>query len=76
MATIKQVNQKIETFVVDGYKKVEDSVVSRYQKIEDFFVSTFLAEEGETPAEAKARIAQHTAQFNHTDAKNHRRIYK
>ncbi|MEE0775495.1 MAG: hypothetical protein U0M15_00335 [Bacillota bacterium] len=61
MSKLKQANKKIENTVVNGYKKIEDTVVSRYKKIEDKFVDTFLAEDGETTEEAKARITQNTA---------------
>jgi hypothetical protein len=67
MSKIKEINQKIEDAVVggykkieegvvDGYKKIEDGVVSGYKKIEDKFIDTFLAEEGETTEEARARL--------------------
>jgi hypothetical protein len=48
--------KKIENGVVTGYKKIEDGVVNGYQKIENAFVNTFIAKEGETTEEAKARI--------------------
>ncbi len=48
--------KKIENGVVTGYKKIEDGVVNGYQKIENAFVNTFIAKEGETTQEAKARI--------------------
>lgn len=48
--------QKIEDTVTGGYRKVEDTVVSGYKKVEDKFIATFLAEEGETVEEARARI--------------------
>ena len=48
--------QKIEDGVVTGFKKIEDGVVSGYKKIEDKFIDTFLAEEGETTEEARARV--------------------
>ena len=48
--------KKIEEGVVDGCKKIEDGVVSGYQKIEDKFIDAFLAEEGETTEEARARL--------------------
>lgn len=68
MSKIKEINQKIEDAVVggykkieegvvDGYKKIEDGVVSGYKKIEDKFIDTFLAEEGETTEEARARLS-------------------
>lgn len=67
MSKIKKINQKIEDAVVggykkiedgvvDGYKKIEDGVVSGYKKIEEKFIDTFLAEEGETAEEARARL--------------------
>ena len=67
MSKLKEINQKIEDAVVggykkiedgvvDGYKKIEDGVVSGYKKIEDKFIDTFLAEEGETTEEARARL--------------------
>ena len=36
--------------------KVGEAVVSGYKKIEDAFVNTFMAKEGETTEEAKARV--------------------
>ena len=68
MSKIKGINQKIEDAVVggykkieegvvDGYKKIEDGVVSGYKKIEDKFIDIFLAEEGETTEEARARLS-------------------
>ncbi len=54
--TFREKNKKIEKAVVGGYQKIESSVLSHYKSIEDKFVGTFLAEEGETPAEAKERI--------------------
>ena len=56
MSKLKEFNQKIEDAVVGGYKKIEDGVVSGYQKIEDKFIDAFLAEEGETTEEARARL--------------------
>ena len=64
-----QANEKIAESVVDGYKKIENGVVSGYKKIEtgvvegftkmtDHFVDQFLTKEGETVAEAKARLAR------------------
>lgn len=67
MSKFQEVNQKIEQGVVGGYKKIEDGVVNGYKKIEegvvsgfrsieDRFIDTFLAKEGETTEEARARI--------------------
>lgn len=68
-----QANEKIAESLVDGYKKIENDVVSGYKKIEtgvvegftkmtDHFVDQFLTKEGETVAEAKARLAREQAQ--------------
>lgn len=56
MSKIRELNKKIEETVVNAYQKVEDTVTGSYQKVEDKFVSTFLAEEGETVEQAKARL--------------------
>lgn len=67
MSKIKEANKKIETAVVgsykkiedsvvSGYKKIEDAVVSGYKKVEDKFIDAFLAEDGESTEEARARI--------------------
>ena len=37
-------------------EKIENAVVEGYKKIEDKFIATFLAEEGETTEDARARI--------------------
>jgi len=50
--------KKIENGVVTGYKKIESGVVNGYHKVEDTFVNAFLAREGETAEEAKARLAR------------------
>lgn len=49
--------QKIEDGVVGGYKKIEDAVVGGFQKVTDSFVNTFMAREGESVEDAKARLA-------------------
>lgn len=49
--------QKIEDGVVGGYKKIEDTVVGGFNKVADSFVNTFIAREGESVEEAKARLA-------------------
>ena len=57
---------RIENGVLSGYKKIEDGVVSGYRKVEDAFVNTFIAREGESTEEAKARItAEQKARENH-----------
>ena len=53
--------RKIEDGVVGGYKKVESTVVGAYKQVEDAFVGRFLTREGETVADAKARLAENPA---------------
>ena len=48
--------KKLENAVVGGYKKIEDGVVSGYKKMENHFIDTFLAEEGESTEQARARL--------------------
>ena len=40
--------------------KVGEAVVGAYKKVEDAFVNTFMAKEGETAEEAKARVTAGT----------------
>ena len=54
--TVTDGYKKIEKGVVDGYKKIEKGVVDGYTKLEDKFVDAYLTKEGETVAEAKARL--------------------
>ena len=60
-------NQKIADKVVGGYKKIEEGAVGGYQKIEDGvvggfnkmvdkFVDNYLTREGESVADARARL--------------------
>lgn len=70
MSKFIQANQKIENAVVDGYKKVEKTVVSGYKKVEDKFVDTFLAEEGESTEDAKARIANNLERMKQVNAEH------
>lgn len=51
-----QLNEKIAEKVVDGYKTIEDAVVGGYTKVEDAFVDRYLTRDGETVAQAKARL--------------------
>ena len=39
-----------------GYKKMEDAVVGGFNKVADSFVDAFVAREGESVADAKARL--------------------
>ncbi len=54
--------KKVEKGVVGGYKKIEQGVVSGYSKIEDKFVNTYLAKDGESVEEAKARLKKENKQ--------------
>lgn len=56
MSKIRELNKKIEETVVNAYQKMEDTVTGTYQKVEDKFVGAFLADEGETVEQAKARL--------------------
>ena len=69
MANFKEANEKIVDGITEGYEKIEEGVVTGYKKIEsgvvggfnkmtDKFVDKFLTKEGETLADAKARIAE------------------
>ena len=49
-------NEKIAEKVTETYQKIEDTVVGGYAKIEDAFVDRYLTKEGESAAEAKARL--------------------
>lgn len=49
--------KKIEDGVVGGYKKVEESAVSGFGKVVDKCVETLFAKEGESVADAKARLS-------------------
>ncbi len=61
----------IETGVVKGYKAIENTVVGTYTKIEDSFVDAFLKQDGETTAEAKARVrGEAKPQEAHTDERD------
>lgn len=61
-AAVTEGYEKIESSVVDGYKKIEDGVVNGYRKVEDRFIDTFLAEDGETTEEARARLIRNAQQ--------------
>ena len=56
MAKFADHMEKIAGGVTQGYQKIEDGVVTGYKKIEDAFVSTFMAKEGESVEDAKARV--------------------
>lgn len=55
-------NEKIAEKVTTAFEKMEDTVVGGYNKIEDAFVDRYLTKDGETVAEAKARLKQEHTQ--------------
>lgn len=56
--TVTSAYGKVENAVVGGYNKVESAFVNGYTKVEDHFVDKYLRREGETIAEAKARLKE------------------
>lgn len=48
----------METSVVAGYQKIENGAVSGFEKVTDKCVEVLFAREGETAAQAKARLAR------------------
>ena len=48
--------EKITQKVTQTYKAIETAVVDGYTKVEDKFVETYLIHDGETVADAKARL--------------------
>lgn len=51
-----QTNEKIAGKVTAAFGRIEDTVVDRYTRLEDAFVDRYLTREGETVAQAKARL--------------------
>lgn len=49
-------NKKIEENVIKNFRKINDAVIENYTKIEDKFVDQYLTRNGETVADAKARL--------------------
>ena len=56
MSKIADTNEKIKDSVVDGYKKIEEGIVDGFEKVSDKAVEILFAKEGESVAEAKARL--------------------
>ena len=57
---LAKANEKVADAVTGAYKKIEGAVVGGYTKIEDKFVDQYLTKDGETVAEAKARLKKET----------------
>lgn len=53
---VVNVYKAVEGAAIEGYGKVESAAVEGYEKVENAFVNRFLAREGETLEEAKARL--------------------
>lgn len=70
MAKFADHMEKIAGGVAEGYQKIEDGVVTGYKKIEDAFVNTFMAKEGESIEEAKARVAADRQAMINTSLEN------
>lgn len=56
--------KKIENAVTNGYKKIETGAVKGFSKIMDKFVEKLFMHEGETVADAKARLNDRTRNEN------------
>ena len=54
--------KRVAETVITAFGKIEDTVVGRYNEIEDAFVDRYLTKEGETVAEAKARLKREQSQ--------------
>jgi len=67
MAKFADQMEKITDGVVGGYKKIESGVVGGFNKISDKFVDTFLAKEGESVEDAKARLAREREEAGKND---------
>lgn len=50
--------KKIENSVVSGSKKIENGAVTGFEKVTDKCIDVLFAKEGETVAEAKARLSK------------------
>lgn len=53
-----QTNKKIAQGVTAAFGKIESTVVGGYTRLEDAFVDRYLTREGETVAQAKARLKE------------------
>ena len=53
-------NQAVARAVSSAFGQIETTVVGGYTKIEDAFVDQYLTRDGETVAEAKARLKRET----------------
>lgn len=55
-SNLVKVNKMIAEKVVGGYKKIEKGAVDGFHKISDKFIDNYLTKDGETVADAKARL--------------------
>ena len=58
MSKLREVNRPIEDAVVGSYRKIEKKVVDSYRQIEDRFIDAFLAQDGESTQQARARVVR------------------
>ena len=49
-------NERIAERVTEGFTRINQAVVEGYTKIEDRFVEQYLTRDGESVADAKARL--------------------
>ena len=61
-------NEEIAEKVVGCYKAVEEGVVGAYEYVEDAFVDQFLARDGESVGNAKARLRAEREQRDDREA--------
>lgn len=60
MKKLADVVEQIGEAVVGGYKKIENGAVVGFGKVCDKCVAVLFAKKGETVAEAKERLSQHS----------------
>lgn len=58
MSKLREANRPIEDAVVGSYRKIEKKVVDSYRQIEDRFIDAFLAQDGESTEQARARVVR------------------
>ena len=51
-----QAERKIAKAVTEGFRQIQTAVVGVCERVEDAFVERFLTREGESAAQAKARL--------------------
>ena len=59
--------KKIESGVVEGYKKIESTVVEGYKKVEDKCIDALFSKVGETTEKTRARLTESTGKNGGSD---------